>query len=96
MSDSIAKIATELAPQQLVFFRLVVDKIMTAPRMAFAVSVKDATKSAKDKDINPSMSFTQAEDLLKALVYKGTTPRHKSHWRRARRARVGRKLTMGC
>ena len=71
VSDATAKIATELAPQQLVFFRFVIDKIMTAPHMRYAVSIKDATKCAKEKDINPPMSFTQAEDLLKSLVYKG-------------------------
>lgn len=44
---------------------------MNAPHMRYAVSIKDATKCAKEKDINPPMSFTQAEDLLKSLVYKG-------------------------
>ncbi len=50
---------------------MVVDKIMTASRMRYSVSIKDATKAAKHKDINPPMSFTQAEDLIKSLVYKG-------------------------
>lgn len=48
-----------------------VEQIMTAPKMRYAVSIKDASKCAKDKSIVPAMSYVQAEALLKSLTFKG-------------------------
>lgn len=48
-----------------------VERIMTAPGMKYAISVKDATKCAKEKEVTPPLSYQQAESLIQSLIYKG-------------------------
>ncbi|KAG7452591.1 uncharacterized protein BT62DRAFT_1070341 [Guyanagaster necrorhizus] len=67
--DEVAQLATDYTAGEIAFFKAVVEQIMLAPREAYSVSSLAALREVSQ--VKPSMSKSQAEDVLASLVANG-------------------------
>lgn len=73
VSDEVSKIATEYKPEEIAFFRLLVEGIMTARHRSYSKTWTEALRISQDEKIFPSITKVAAEGLLKSLIAKGTS-----------------------
>ncbi|KAK4058504.1 hypothetical protein OIO90_000666 [Microbotryomycetes sp. JL221] len=64
-SDAVAKIATDFIAAEIAFFRSIIEAIVRAPRMSYAILLKDAIK------LYTGTNRQAAQDIVKSLVAKG-------------------------
>ncbi|KZO89946.1 hypothetical protein CALVIDRAFT_543134 [Calocera viscosa TUFC12733] len=67
--DAIAQVATEFSPNEIAYFRLIVECIMLAPSESFSLSSIAAIKESAN--LPSKMTKTEAESTLNAFVSKG-------------------------
>ncbi|KAK0450782.1 Nse1 non-SMC component of SMC5-6 complex-domain-containing protein [Armillaria borealis] len=67
--DEVAQLATDYSAGEIAFFKAVVEQIMLAPREAYSVSSLAALREVSQ--VKPTMSKSQAEDVLTSLVANG-------------------------
>ncbi|KAK0210670.1 Nse1 non-SMC component of SMC5-6 complex-domain-containing protein [Desarmillaria ectypa] len=67
--DEVAQLATDYTAGEIAFFKAVVEQIMLAPREAYSVSSLAALREVSQ--VKPTMSKSQAEDVLASLVTNG-------------------------
>ncbi|TNY22392.1 hypothetical protein DMC30DRAFT_149002 [Rhodotorula diobovata] len=73
IQDEPAKVATEYKPEEIAFFKAVVEKIMLAPRLSYSISQTDAVRCAKQP-----LTKTVAIQLIKSFLAKGWLSLHPS------------------
>ncbi|KAK4696107.1 non-structural maintenance of chromosomes element 1, partial [Phenoliferia sp. Uapishka_3] len=67
-SDEPSKLATEYSPQEIAFFRIIVKKIMTSNRMAYAIKQKDAMSYSKRAGLASQLA---GQAIINSFVAKG-------------------------
>ncbi|KAL8286498.1 hypothetical protein RQP46_004515 [Phenoliferia psychrophenolica] len=67
-SDEPSKLATEYNAQELAFYRIIVKKIMTASKMAYAIKLMDAKQFAKTAGLP---TFASGQNVIASFVAKG-------------------------
>ncbi|KZT60417.1 hypothetical protein CALCODRAFT_532623 [Calocera cornea HHB12733] len=67
--DAIAQVATEFSPNEIAYFKLIVEVIMLAPSESFSVSSIAAIKESTN--LPSKMTKTEAESTLNAFVSRG-------------------------
>ncbi|BGP14349.1 hypothetical protein JCM10213_004476 [Rhodosporidiobolus nylandii] len=73
IQDEPAKLATEYTAVEIAFFKAIVEKIMTAPHLAYNINQQDAARLAK-----APLTKTGAIQLLKSFLAKGWLSLHSS------------------
>ncbi|EJU05410.1 hypothetical protein DACRYDRAFT_92739 [Dacryopinax primogenitus] len=73
--DAIAQVATEFTPNEIAYFKLIVECIMLAPSESFSLSSIAAIKESTN--LPSKMTKTEAESTLNAFVSKGWLLRSK-------------------
>lgn len=71
VNNDTAKIATEYHPQEIAFYRVLINKIMTAPNLAYSISWSDAVRCTCDPSITPQITKQQSQVLIKSLAARG-------------------------
>ncbi|GAA6034883.1 hypothetical protein JCM8097_009349 [Rhodosporidiobolus ruineniae] len=74
IQDEPAKLATEYKPEEIAFFRAILEKIMTAPHLSYSITQADAARCVK-----PPITRTQGLQLLKSFLAKGWLTLHSSN-----------------
>ncbi|KAK0459645.1 Nse1 non-SMC component of SMC5-6 complex-domain-containing protein [Desarmillaria tabescens] len=67
--DEVAQLATDYTAGEIAFFKAVVEQIMLAPHEAYSVSSLAALREVSQ--VKPTMSKSQAEDVLTSFVANG-------------------------
>ncbi|THH14339.1 hypothetical protein EW146_g5971 [Bondarzewia mesenterica] len=67
--DEVAQIATEYTPIEIAYFKMIVEQIMLAPNESYSVSSFAALRESTN--LRPSITKTQAENVLTSFVAKG-------------------------
>ncbi|GAA5976568.1 hypothetical protein JCM11641_001342 [Rhodosporidiobolus odoratus] len=71
IQDEPAKQATEYGAHDIVFFKAIMDKIITAPNLSYSILQLDAARLAK-----PPITKSQAIQLIKSFIAKGWLSLH--------------------
>ncbi|KAG8988744.1 hypothetical protein FRB94_002479 [Tulasnella sp. JGI-2019a] len=72
VGDEVSKLATEYPTDHIIYFRQIVEQIMTAPRQAFSISSMAALKEATSlPEGTKKISGIQAQLLLNSFVARG-------------------------
>lgn len=73
VSDETSKLATEYRPEELALFRVIVERIMLARNMAYAIQTKDAIGAFKDNRVKLSATLTSTAkyELVRSFVARG-------------------------
>ncbi|KAI0028114.1 Nse1 non-SMC component of SMC5-6 complex-domain-containing protein [Vararia minispora EC-137] len=66
--DDVAQVASDYSPQEIAYFKALVDEIMTAPNNAFSVS---SIAAMRDPPKPGNMTKTAAEGVLSSFVARG-------------------------
>ncbi|ORY74283.1 hypothetical protein BCR35DRAFT_306732 [Leucosporidium creatinivorum] len=72
VSDSVAKLATDYTAVEIAHFRAIIESIMTAPQMAYSISMKDAVRCYKGE------KRADGQRVIKSLLAKGWLSLHPS------------------
>ncbi|GAA5976751.1 hypothetical protein JCM10908_005619 [Rhodotorula pacifica] len=73
IEDDVAKLTTEYKAEEIAFFRAVVDKIMTARKLAYSTTSTEAVRLAK-----PPVTKANAMQLIKSFLATGWLSLHSS------------------
>ncbi|GAA6000475.1 hypothetical protein JCM10207_008028 [Rhodosporidiobolus poonsookiae] len=73
IQDEPAKVATEYKAEEIAYFKAIVEKIVTAPRLSYSVTQTDAVRCAK-----APMTRGTAIQVMKSFIAKGWLSLHSS------------------
>ncbi|KDQ18033.1 hypothetical protein BOTBODRAFT_29347 [Botryobasidium botryosum FD-172 SS1] len=66
--DEISQMATDYTPQEMAFFKQIIEQIITAPNEAFSVSSMAALRTVNNLPVKSTMTKSQAEAVLGSFV----------------------------